>query len=129
MTINFENALGIHADALQFRSRRAEVIANNLSNSATPEFKARDIRFSDVLAQETVSPIRLTRTSERHFDASTASTEDQLYRTPLQPSADGNTVEAELEEANYMRNALEFQSSFTFLNGRFRGLTSAIRGE
>jgi flagellar basal-body rod protein FlgB len=127
VTINFQNALGIHPEALMFRSRRAEVIANNLINADTPGFQARDVRFSDALKHE---PSGLRRTNSRHFsDVMSAANEDLLYRTPLQPSVDGNTVEAEVEEANYMRNALEFQASFTILNGKLRGLASAIRGE
>jgi flagellar basal-body rod protein FlgB len=129
VNISFKNALGIHPDALMFRSRRAEVIANNLINSDTPGFKARDIRFSDVLKHQPFGP-GLQRTHSKHFgDFMATANEDRLYRTPLQPTVDGNTVEAELEEANYMRNALEFQASFTILNGKFRGLASAIRGD
>ena len=127
MNISFQNALGIHPEALMFRARRAEVIANNLINADTPGFKARDIRFSDALKHE---PSGLRRTDSRHFgEIMATASEDRLYRTPLQPSVDGNTVEAELEEANFMRNALEFQASFTILNGKLRGLASAIRGD
>lgn len=52
-----------------------------------------------------------------------------LYRTPHQPSIDGNTVEEQIEHAEYMKNALAFQASFTFLNSKFKGLNTALRGE
>ena len=54
---------------------------------------------------------------------------DALYRIPSQPSIDGNTVEEHVEQASYMQNSLDFQATFTFLNSKFKGLTSAIRGE
>ena len=52
-----------------------------------------------------------------------------LYRTPMQPSLDGNTVDSDMEMAEFSRNALDFQASLTFLQSKFRGLKSAIRGE
>jgi flagellar basal-body rod protein FlgB len=72
--------------------------------------------------------MRSTRSG--HMAGSLASPSSELmYRTPLQPSIDGNTVNPETEETNYMRNAIEFQASFTFLNGKFRGMSNAIRGQ
>ena len=129
MKISFENALGVHPSALQYRSRRAELIANNLVNADTPGYKARDIRFADVLDQR-ISNVRLNTTNKLHLAGLGGERDPNvMYRMPIQPSVDGNTVDPELEESNYMRNALQFQSSFTFLNGKFKGLSSAIRGE
>lgn len=129
MKISFDNALGIHGSALTFRAARAEVLANNLINADTPGYKARDIQFSDSLknAQHSVT---VSRTNDRHLGAEIqGGAGGKLYRVPLLASLDGNTVDAQVEESNYMRNALEFQTSFTFLNGRFRGLSAAIKGE
>ncbi len=130
MNISFANALGIHTSALEFRARRSEVLANNLVISDTPNYKARDISFSDVLANQDVPRMKLRTTRNGHMDGRVESLSTDLkYRTPLQPSLDGNTVDPEIEETNYMRNALEFQTSFTFLSGKFRSLSSAIRGQ
>ena len=129
MTISFSNALGIHVDAIEFRARRAEILANNLINADTPNFKATDIRFSDQM-DHMKSRAGLHRTNAKHLVGKlTPFNSDRLYRIPVQPSADGNTVDSDLEEAAYMRNALEFQASFTILNGKFRGLAAAIRGD
>lgn len=130
MTISFVNALGIHASALEFRARRSEVLANNLVNADTPGYKARDMSFADILsgAQTTGVKLRTTRSGHLHGHLEPLSS-DLKYRTPLQPSIDGNTVDPELEETSYMRNAIEFQTSFTFLSNKFRGLASAIRGQ
>ncbi len=130
MTISFANALGIHPSAMEFRAKRAEVIANNLVNADTPGYQARDMRFSDAMKSVASPSVTLRTTRNGHIGGKLASpSSDLLYRTPLQPSLDGNTVDPEIEETNYMRNALEFQASFTFLNGKFKGLSSAIRGQ
>ena len=52
MSISFANALGIHEDALNFRAQRAEVLANNIANADTPNYKARDLDFAAVLAEQ-----------------------------------------------------------------------------
>jgi len=127
--ISLENALGIHGTALNFRAARAEVLANNLINADTPGYKARDISFSDTLKNAQHS-VRVSRTHDRHLNAEIGGgMGGKLYRIPLLPSLDGNTVDAQVEESNYMRNALEFQTSFTILNGKIRGLKAAIKGE
>ncbi|MGN0921698.1 MAG: flagellar basal body rod protein FlgB [Cellvibrio sp.] len=134
MTISFSKALGIHETALNFRSDRAAVLANNLANVNTPNYKARDLDFRQALSQQmngTSSTFSAQTTHARHIEASTFSNDDGglLYRVPHQPSIDGNTVEDQIEHAEYMKNALAFQSSFQFLNSKFTGLRSAIRGE
>lgn len=133
MAINFDRALGIHDDALRFRSQRSAILANNLANMDTPNYKARDIDFKSALAKASApsSSLELAATNTAHQRGSSliGNGGDALYRIPTQPSIDGNTVEEHVEQASYMQNALDFQASFTFLNSKFKGLTSAIRGE
>lgn len=130
MKISFDNALGIHPSAINFRAQRAEVIANNLVNADTPGFKARDLRFADVMKSAITPAVTMRSTRSGHMAGKLASPSSELlYRTPLQPSIDGNSVNPETEQTNYMRNAIEFQASFTFLNSKFRGLSNAIRGQ
>lgn len=135
MSISFDKALGIHEKALGFRAQRAEVLANNIANADTPNYKARDMDFSSVLAAEADKQqsgrIALDRTNNRHIEAEgLAMMDDTLqYRTPMQPSIDQNTVDAQIEQSNYTENAVGFQASFTLLNSKFKGLVSALRGE
>lgn len=134
MSLNFDRALGIHEKALAFRAERATVLANNIANADTPNYKARDIDFASVLeAQQSGNgqPFQAARTHERHL--SVEGFIDQAaglrYRTPYQPSIDGNTVETQAEQARYAENALDFQASFTFLNSKLKGLMTALRGD
>ena len=52
-----------------------------------------------------------------------------LYRNPQQASLDGNTVEEHIEQAKYAQNAVQYQASLQFINNKFAGLRTAIRGE
>ncbi len=133
MPISFESALGIHESALRVRGQRAGVLANNLANIDTPNYKARDLDFKQILNQKVTesNQFNMQATNERHISLGGDFGEDSslLYRTPQQPSIDGNTVEDQIEHAEYMKNTLAFQASFQFLNSKFQGLKSAIRGD
>ena len=132
MSISFESALGIHESALRLRGQRASVLANNLSNIDTPNYKARDLDFKQMLNQESQkSNLGMATTQSGHMSDTNIAGEDPdlLYRTPQQPSIDGNTVEDQIEHAEYMKNALAFQASFQFLSGKFQTLKTAIRGD
>ncbi len=131
MGISFDNALGVHEQALQFKVKRSEVLAQNLINADTPNYKARDIDFKSVLNNEQASSnTRLHATNKRHIAPSNLSFDPQLkYRNPLQPSLDGNTVDEQVEMTKFAKNTMDFQASFQFLNGKFKGLRNAIKGE
>jgi flagellar basal-body rod protein FlgB len=142
MAISFQNALGIHEQALYLRSHRAEVLGNNLANVDTPNFKARDVDFSSLLEQAKqqsgVSTARATelstskplRTDARHMSFEFNQDDGELlYIEPSQPSIDGNTVEEHQEMARFAKNSMDFEASLYFLNSKFKGLQTAITGQ
>ncbi|MWV12549.1 flagellar basal body rod protein FlgB [Pseudomonas sp. R-28-1W-6] len=135
MSISFDNALGIHEKALGFRAQRAEVLASNIANADTPNYRARDLDFAAVLAEQSAKgarqPVGLQRTDSQHIAAEGIQLADPAlrFRTPFHPSIDQNTVDIQQEQSNYAENAVQFQASFTLLNSKFKGLVSALRGE
>ncbi|GAA5213867.1 flagellar basal body rod protein FlgB [Corallincola platygyrae] len=131
MAISFDKALGIHQHTVGIRTKRAEVIASNIANADTPHYKARDIDFKAALANaQARQGFAMSRTHERHIDVKLPPTGETGYRVPNQPdTGDGNTVDMQQERNNYLQNAMEHQASLTFLGSKFRGLTSAIKGE
>ena len=131
MPLSFDSALGIHVKALEVRGKRTELLASNIANADTPGYKARDIDFRTVLSNAG-SQIRsgMRSTDERHIVAGNdIGTTSLLYRVPLHPSLDGNTVDGQLEKAAFAENALRYQASLTFLDRKFKGLISALKGE
>lgn len=123
MTINFKDALGVHADALELRAERTKVLAANIANESTPGYTARDYDFGAML-QERID----SESGEPSADLSLGDGEP-LYRVPYHPSADGNTVEIGVEQAAFAQNASDFQTSLTFINMQLRGLAKAINGQ
>lgn len=134
MPINLDTYLGVSATALKLRSQRTEVLAANLANIDTPNYRARDIDFKKVLAAEggKEAGVHLATTSAGHIGATdvNGTAAPQLkYRTPLAPSLDGNTVDAQLEQAAFAENSVRYQATLNFLSGKFRSLMTAITGQ
>ncbi len=131
MPISFDKALGNLPGNLALYGQRSSLLASNLANADTPGFKARDIDFRKVLAKAGGDQLSLKTTQGAHLGgASTAiSGAARLYRVPMQPSVDGNTVDTQVETAEFTRNSIQYQSTLTFLNGKFRSLKLAIKGE
>jgi flagellar basal-body rod protein FlgB len=128
----FNNIFGIHEQALLLHGQRIGVLANNMANADTPNFKARDIDFSAVLgATGENAPLALSVTDGAHI----IPLDDELpagtlqYRNPYQASLDGNTVEMAVEQAAFSENNVRYQASLQFINSRIAEMQFAIAGQ
>lgn len=123
---------GIQEPALQVQRRRLELIAANIANADTPGFEARDLDFRSVLA-EAQTKLAGAKGANAQLVASTAgnlvSEAKPLWRVATQPSVDGNTVDTQVEQAQYADAALRYQASLNFIDGRLKSLISAITGQ
>ncbi len=126
-----DNLFGIHATALKLRANRAEILASNIANADTPNFKARDIDFKRALSLANKNSGEMRMTNARHIDSAGKSEAgaEIMYRIPTQPSLDGNTVDLQTERSAFLENSMMYQASLRFLNGKINGLMTAIRGE
>ena len=126
---SFTEHLGFHASALQLRSRRNEMLASNIANAATPNFKAKDLDFDTELKRiNKIGNIQTTNNS--HFASIQKRIgKDSVFRLPIHPSLDGNTVEMAVEQMQFSENVMRYQTTLSFLNNKISGLRSAIKGE
>jgi flagellar basal-body rod protein FlgB len=130
MAINFDNAFGNHPLALRLREQRSELIAANLANADTPNYKARDLDFQSVLKGVQSPAVNLSVTQPAHLtSANHPLGGEPKYRIPAQSSLDGNTVDSEQEQVRFAENALQYQATLQFLSGKIAGLKSAIKGD
>jgi flagellar basal-body rod protein FlgB len=150
MAINLDSYLGVHAQALTLEAQRTELLAANLANADTPNYKARDIDFKAALAAAgggtssnssasgtagSGARLAVTTTSAAHQGAQSGNSMDAAiganlkYRVPMAPSLDGNTVDTQLEQAAFAENSVRYQATLTFLNARFKELMTAIVGQ
>lgn len=133
MPISFERAFSIHDDALLLRGQRTSILASNIANADTPNYKARDIDFGAMLrsaSEQQDDRVVMASTHRDHIaPQSNAMQPGLMYRNPLHPALDGNTVDSHVEQAEFSENALMFQTSFSFLNSKVTGLMKALTGE
>jgi flagellar basal-body rod protein FlgB len=147
MAFNLDSYLGVHAQALTLEAQRTELLAANLANADTPNYKARDIDFKAALAAAggdsgsgssggaTAGSVALTATNAAHIGGADSGITDAAlganlkYRVPMAPSLDGNTVDTQLEQAAFAENSVRYQATLTFLNARLKELMTAIVGQ
>lgn len=108
------DVFGVHGTALALRSQRMSILASNIANASTPNYKARDLDFD--------AAMRLAETGGQVDSA-------MRFRVPLQASLDGNTVELATEQTEFAENALAYRTTLAFLNGRIATLSRALKGE
>ncbi len=125
-----DGALGVHGQALAVRTKRLELLAQNIANADTPNFKARDIDFRAVLAEANTQPAAMSATKGGHYElGETANPDGTLFRVPFNTAVDGNTVEISVEQAQYGKAAAQYQTTLSFLENRISGVRKALRGE
>ena len=136
-----DEVMDFQASALKLRSYRQQLLASNIANGDTPNYKAVDIDFASALKnalQNTNAPQHTTRslaaTSARHIAGAGgapggAGGAEVRFRGATQPSIDGNTVDLDVERAQFADNAVRYEAAVRFLNGQIRTLASAIKGE
>lgn len=136
MPLSIDSYLGVQQDALKVQSKRMEVLAKNLANVDTPNYKAQDIDFRTALAQagSQGASLPMATTASGHIDNSATTGAVDLssalkYRVPLAPSLDGNTVDAQMEQAAFAENTVRYQATLTFLTGSLKDLMTAITGQ
>ena len=128
MTV-IENYLKPYAAALQLRQQRMEVLASNIANAATPNFKARDIDFASEYERALSGKGTLTSTNKGHLKTTTGGPTEMLYRQPISPSVDGNTVELHVEQLQFAENSTRYEATLQLHSDRISGLRKVLRGE
>ena len=138
MANSIDNFLGVHAQALLIESRRTQLLAANIANVDTPNYKARDLDFKAALANAAGADggsggaLALRATHSAHQPGNAAGLDNDpalLYRVPMAPALDGNTVDEQLEQAAFAENSVRYQATLTLLGGKLRSLMTAITGQ
>ena len=126
---SIQGHLQFHSEALALRSQRNEILASNIANAATPNFKAKDLKFEEMM-QVKLGLGEVKVTDQRHYSVSIGTNDEGIgFRQNVTPSQDGNTVELAVEQLQFAENSMRYQSTLSFLNGKINTLMSAIKGE
>jgi flagellar basal-body rod protein FlgB len=115
--------------ALKLHAYRQQLIASNIANADTPGYQARDLDFASTLKTAEAAmtkgqplPLRGTGPDATPFGA------ELLYRSVVQRSIDGNTVDLDLERAQFAENAVRYEAQLTFVTSQIKSMLAAIQG-
>ena len=134
MVSKLDDAMRFHQTALSLRAARQELLASNIANADTPNYKARDVDFASALQNAlagTSVKLPVVQTSPMHLEGNTGNSMSGapvMFRRPTQPSADGNTVDMDVERAQFADNALRYEASVKFVSEEMKSLLAAIQG-
>jgi len=138
MPSKLDDYLRFNETALNLRAQRQQLLASNIANADTPNYKARDVDFAQALQgalagkSGTLPPVDLARTSPGHI-AGKNQTSGAIggaavgYRTVTQGSVDGNTVDMDVERSQFTDNALRYEAGVTAVNGQIKSLLATIQ--
>jgi flagellar basal-body rod protein FlgB len=135
MIDRIDQQLGTLRTAANLRTYRQELLASNIANADTPNFKARDIDFQSALKNALSgggNAGALTLTSPRHLaapDNAGGNAAALRYRSEFQPAVDGNTVNMDVERSAFTENSVQLEASLTFIRDQFHTLQTAIQGQ
>jgi len=135
---NLDNYLRFNETALSLRSQRQELLASNIANADTPNYKARDIDFASALQNAMgggKNAGAMNTTSNNHMARGAASGDTLangtpvLYRGVVQGSVDGNTVDMDVERNQFADNALRYEAGIMMINSQLKGLMTALQSQ
>jgi flagellar basal-body rod protein FlgB len=133
MSSRIDEMMQFQQTALRLREARQQLLASNIANADTPNYKARDIDFASALQGAlggSAQNLPLATTSPNHLGAATGETvmgAPVQYRPALQPSADGNTVNMDVERAQFADNAVRYEASLSFISDDIKDVLAALQ--
>lgn len=136
MSGKLDDYLRLNETAINLRAQRQQLLASNIANADTPNYKARDMDFSkslqSALTRNEVSANAMSKTNPAHLDANAGvgGTDGAtvLYRSPIQPSADGNTVDMDVERNQFADNAVRYEAGLTMITAQIKDMLAVIQG-
>ena len=122
--------INFYEQVLSLRAQRQQLLASNIANADTPNYNAVDIDFNSAMqaALQQANPAELKLTSSSHLpNAGTIGNADIKERASKQNNLDGNTVDMDIERAQFTENALQYEAAITLINNHFKNIASVIQ--
>ncbi|MDU9693774.1 flagellar basal body rod protein FlgB [Priestia aryabhattai] len=115
-------------DVMDYSSVNRKVIADNISNYNTPGYKAKTLRFEQIVNSE--SGIPLNTTNEKHITNHSSLLSLPAYKevetSDGSSRVDGNNVNQTVEMINMLKNNSMFTNSVNAINKEFSLIKIAI---
>ena len=131
MQTRLDKEIGFMEQGLRVRAQRQQVLATNIANADTPNYKAKDLDFNQAMKAalgNTGSQENMSVTNSKHIGSANNVSAQVKERSNLQNSADGNTVDMDVEQSQFAENALQYETLVSMINGTFKNINSVMQG-
>ena len=131
MQTRLDKEIGFMEQGLRIRAQRQQVLATNIANADTPNYKAKDIDFNQAMKSalsNTGNNAGMSVTNSKHIDSSSNVLAQVKARSAKQNSVDGNTVDMDVEQSQFAENALQYETLVSMINGTFKNINSVMQG-
>lgn len=120
---NYINVLDKAADASWVRN---DVLANNIANADTPNYKRKDVQFETYLSNAVAGTDSLDETVA-NIDLSTLESTTYTEQAGLSYREDGNNVDISTENVELAKNQLKYYTLMNSVDQEFGRLKSAMK--
>lgn len=129
---SISQSISVLSQAINLRTQRHQVLASNIANADTPQYKARDFNFREAMqnamaGRTEAGGIAMAKTSSGHLQGGGANGPAAFkFRTETQSAVDGNTVDMDVERTQIAENALQYQILTQLIGDKFKGMRTAL---
>ncbi|MFC5588435.1 flagellar basal body rod protein FlgB [Sporosarcina soli] len=114
---------------LDFSATKGKAISQNIANVDTPNYKAKNVSFKDVLSSVQSTTLEAYRTNPRHLSFKSTSSHSGVFNyANLRYRQDGNGVDMDKEQADLAANQIYYNALVDRINGKFNTLQNVIKG-
>jgi len=134
MAGKLDEVFAFHENALRLRGQRQQLLASNIANADTPNYKAKDLDFGKAMQSalsqgRTANQVALAQTNSGHLSAElSAQLPNTFMRKPSQNNLDGNTVDMDVERNNFVENSMHYEADVNFTQNEIKGLLAVLQG-
>lgn len=126
----FDSTISNLEYGLTYATTKNKVTAQNIANVDTPNYKAKDVSFSKMLADAKNANLQAYRTEEQHmnFSASSSKAPGVYSYSNLSYRQNGNGVDMDKEQASLAENTIYYNALIDRVNGKLNSLLTVAKG-
>jgi len=120
MALSISRTATLLKDAMDYRSVRQDMIASNIANADTPNYKPRDISFEqalvakkEMLLKDDSHQLKMAQTNARHLKPQkevSSFKPTTFFRDGHMARNDGNSVDIDVETTEMSKNSIMFNA-------------------
>ena len=120
MSLSISRTASLLTDALNYRAMRQDMIASNIANADTPNYKPRDVSFEQALIQKKAALLKDDRNTLKMAQTDSSHLKPQVQTSSYKPTLffrdghmarnDGNSVDIDVETTEMSKNSIMFNA-------------------